>query len=217
MLISRCATAKSVMRCHARSIDTLDVLYQHFIMRLLRMHALVHSLCEGVTASGLAIATFAVQILTEDYSKAALLLENRTIEFHTRKGRHFTTHVPKAGRDLAYLPNLAELVIAGSAPEIWRISLYEGRFMPPLPSAIDGINALGVCPSHGMLAAAGEGGLLECFDPRAKGSLGATSAAAAMGFANEALTALRFDASGMHIAVGTSGVCYTCCKHPTWW
>jgi ribosome biogenesis protein ENP2 len=147
-----------------------------------------------------------VQVLTEDYSKIAFLTANRALEFHTRMGRHVTTRVPKAGRALAYLPTSAELLVGGSAPELWRLSLYEGRFLTPLASAIDGVNAVGVCPAHGMVAAAGEGGLLECFDPRLKASLGAINAAAAMAFEGEALTALRFDSSGLYVAVGTSGV-----------
>ena len=146
-----------------------------------------------------------LQILTEDYSKIAFLTANRGIEFHTRMGKLHATRVPKAGRVLAYLPHLAQLLVGGSAPEIWRLSLYEGRFLPPLPTAIDGVNALVVCPAHGMVAAGGDGGLLECWDTRAKASLGVINAAAAMGFDGEALTALRFDASGFYLAVGTSG------------
>jgi ribosome biogenesis protein ENP2 len=146
-----------------------------------------------------------LQILTEDYSKMAFLTADRGLEFHTRMGKLHTTRVPKAGRDLAYLPHLAQLIVGGSAPEIWRLSLYEGRFLPPLRTVIDGVNALGVCPAHGMVAAGGAGGLLECWDAREKGSLGAISAAAAMGFAEESVTALRFDASGYHLAAGTSG------------
>ena len=147
------------------------------------------------------------QIVTEDYSKMVFLCANRALEFHTRAGRHFTTRIPKAGRDLAYLPHSAELLVAGSAPELWRLSLYEGRYMPPIAcSAATSVNALGVCPAHGMVAAAGDSGVLECFDTRARSGLGALDAAGAMGFSGEDLTAVRFDGSGYHVAVGTVGV-----------
>jgi hypothetical protein len=54
------------------------------------------------------------------------------------------------GRDLAYAPFAAELLVVGSAPEVWRISLAEGRFMKPLPSKSPAINAAG----EGQLPAA---------------------------------------------------------------
>jgi hypothetical protein len=147
-----------------------------------------------------------MQILTEDYSKCAFLTADRSVAFHTRMGKHFTTRVPKAGRDLAYLPSLAELVVAGSSSDLWRINLYEGRFMTPLATSAAAVNALGVSPAHGLLAAAGQGGVLECFDPRIMATLGAANTAAAMGFSGEDMTAVRFDSSGLYIAAGTSGV-----------
>ncbi len=58
---------------------------------------------------------------------------------------------------------------------------------------------------HGLFAAAGEDGTLECFDLRSRGSVGTLDAASAAGAPGEQLTALRFDDSGMHAAVGTSG------------
>lgn len=145
------------------------------------------------------------QILTEDYSKTAFLCADRSLAFHTRMGRHVTTRVPKAGRDLAYVPHAAEVVVGGSADELWRVSVYEGRFMQPLATAMPAVNALGVCPAHGMLAAGGEEGVVECFDMRTRATLGHHSAAAALGFPDEDITALRFDESGLYLAAGTSG------------
>lgn len=113
--------------------------------------------------------------------------------------------MPKVGRDLAYCPFSAELLVAASAPEVYRLSLSEGRFMAPLPSRSPAVNACGISPTHGLLACAGEDGLLECFDLRQRDSLGALSAAAAAGGAGQGLSALRFDDSGMHLAVGTTG------------
>jgi ribosome biogenesis protein ENP2 len=60
------------------------------------------------------------QILSEDYSKAAFLCADRSVQFHARYGAHFRTRVPRFGRDLAYAPESADLLIAGSAPEIYR-------------------------------------------------------------------------------------------------
>jgi ribosome biogenesis protein ENP2 len=47
--------------------------------------------------------------------------------------------------------------------------------------------------------------MLQCWDLRQRDSLGSLDAAAAAGGAGQQLTALRFDDSGLHMAVGTSG------------
>lgn len=145
------------------------------------------------------------QILSEDYSKAVFLCDDRRLDFHAKFGSYHKTRVPRAGRCLTYSHPTAELFVAGSAPEIWRLSLEEGRFMAPMPAASPGVNALGLSPAHGLLAAAGEEGLLECYDPRVRASVGSLEAARAAGADGQGLTALRFDDSGMHVAVGTSG------------
>lgn len=144
------------------------------------------------------------QVLSQDYSKAVFLGFDRTLDFHARFGTYHKTRIPRAGRALAYASPRAELYVGGSAPELWRLSLEEGRFMAPLPCQSPAVNALGVSPAHGLLAAAGEEGLLECFDPRAHASAGALDAAAAAGSAGADLTAVRFDAAGMQVAVGTA-------------
>lgn len=83
------------------------------------------------------------QILTDDYSKAAFLCSDRSISFHARFGSYFKVRTPRQGRDLAYAPFCAELLVVGSAPEVYRVSLEEGRFMQPLPAQSPGINACG--------------------------------------------------------------------------
>lgn len=45
-----------------------------------------------------------LKILSDDYSKIALLLGDRNIELHAQYGRHFKIRTPKVGRDMAYLP-----------------------------------------------------------------------------------------------------------------
>lgn len=133
-----------------------------------------------------------------------LLHVDRTVAFHARFGTYHKARVPKAGRDLALDAHSAEVLVVGSAPEVWRINLVEGRFMQPLPSRSPGINACGVSPVHGLLGAAGEDGHLECFDLRQRAPLGRLDAASACGAPGAQLTALRFDDGGLHVAVGTS-------------
>ena len=113
--------------------------------------------------------------------------------------------MPKFGRDLAYCPFSAELLVAASAPEVYRLNLAEGRFLTPLTCRSPAVNACGISPAHGLLACAGDDGGLECFDLRQRDSLGRLGAAAAAGASGQPLTALRFDDSGMHLAVGTGG------------
>ena len=79
----------------------------------------------------------------------------------------------------------AELLVGASAPEVYRMSLSEGRFLTPLPSRSPAVNACGVSPAHGLLACAGEDGVLECFDLRQRGALGWLDAAAAAGGAGQ--------------------------------
>lgn len=51
----------------------------------------------------------------------------------------------------------------------------------PLQSESEGINVCQVSPAHGLLACAGETGLLECFDPRQARCAGRIDAASASG------------------------------------
>lgn len=88
-------------------------------------------------------------------------------------------------------------------PQVYRLNLSEGRFLAPLATRSPAANACGISPAHGLLACAGEDGGLECFDLRQRSSLGWLDAAGAAGARGSPLTALRFDDSGMHLAVGT--------------
>ncbi|KAA6424642.1 MAG: nucleolar 10-like [Trebouxia sp. A1-2] len=144
------------------------------------------------------------QILSDDYSKAAFLCEDRSIHFHAKFGQHYSTRVPSFGRDLAYAPFSADLLVVGSAPEVYRLNLAEGRFLSPLPAKSPGINACGISSVHGLFGCAGDDGVLECFDLRKRTSIGTLNAAAAAGAADAELTAVRFDDTGLHCAVGTS-------------
>ena len=62
-----------------------------------------------------------------------------------------------------------------------RLNLEEGCFQTPLASRSPGINKLGVSPAHGLVAAAGEEGLLECYDLRQEQCAGRFDAASAAG------------------------------------
>lgn len=145
------------------------------------------------------------QILSDDYSKAVFLCADRSLHFHAKFGAYYQVRVPRFGRDLAYSKTSAELLVSGSAPEVYRLDLSEGRFMSPLQTRSQAVNACCVAPAHGLFACAGDDGGLECFDLRQRESLGWMNAAAAAGVDGQELTSLRFDDNGLQMAVGTSG------------
>ena len=89
--------------------------------------------------------------------------------------------MPKCPRALTYLPFSADLCVAGSAPEVWRLNLSEGRFYEPLGTRASAINCCTSAPHLGLLAVGGEDGGVECFDMRAKKPVGYLDAAAALG------------------------------------
>ena len=146
--------------------------------------------------------------LEEDYAKIAFVCADRTLAFHAKFGAYFATRTPRVGRALAYVPETAELLVGGSSSEIYRLDLSEGRFMAPLETGMDAVNALDMCPAHGLLAAGGEGagapgrgaaaGRVECFDPRSRGMIGALRV-------DDDVSAVRFSGNGMQLACGTAG------------
>lgn len=73
--------------------------------------------------------------------------------------------------------------------------------MTPLPSQSPALNVARVSPTHGLVAAGGEDGALECFDLRSPEAT--TRLAEATGAGGGAATSLRFDDSGMTLALGT--------------
>jgi len=49
----------------------------------------------------------ALKILSEDWTKVALLLNDRNVEFHAQYGRHYKTRIPKYGRCMMYVDDVA--------------------------------------------------------------------------------------------------------------
>lgn len=112
------------------------------------------------------------QVLTADYSKLALLCADRAVRLHARFGSYHSVRTPRQGRTLAYHAPTAELLVGGSAAEVYRINLSQGRLMPSLPCRSPAVNVLGVSPTTSLLAAGGEDGALELFDTRARAAVG---------------------------------------------
>ncbi|BBN17361.1 ribosome biogenesis protein ENP2 [Marchantia polymorpha subsp. ruderalis] len=145
------------------------------------------------------------QVLSEDYSKMAFLCADRSVCLHAKFGSYFSTRIPRMGRDLSYDCWSCDLLVAASSQEIYRLNLEQGRFLAPLQTESPGVNVLGRSLVHGMIAAGGDDGAIECYDLRQKASIGRIDAAASTDNPDQEITALRFDeGEGILLAAGTS-------------
>ncbi|KAH9837525.1 ribosome biogenesis protein ENP2-like [Teratosphaeria destructans] len=74
-------------------------------------------------------------LLSSDYSKSLHLQTDRFLEFHTPGGLHYTTRIPRYGRDLKYNKRSTEALVpavgvnAEGDGEVFRLNLELGRFM----------------------------------------------------------------------------------------
>jgi len=122
--------------------------------------------------------TVASCILGDDYTKLAFLQDDRTIELHAAYGKHFSTRIPTFGRAMVYHAPTAELIVGAASSEIYRLSLEEGRFLPPLRASAaptkgamgaavaPGVNALAVSRVTALIASGSDGGYIGVYDPR---------------------------------------------------
>jgi len=106
--------------------------------------------------------------LSEDYTKLALLLNDRSVEFHTQQGKHYKVRIPTFGRDLTYNSFNCDLMLAGSGPEVYRINLEQGQFMKSYETSMSEIHSCVTSPDHHLLAVGGKDGIIECWDPRSR-------------------------------------------------
>ena len=168
-------------------------------------------------------------MLSSDYSKTAHLQVDRSIEFHTPHGRHYSLRIPRYGRDLAYNRSTAELLVpavgvnSNGFGEVFRINLEQGRFMREYEIDVGGddttslgggalqggintgsVNAAAVAEeSHNLMAFGTSIGTVECWDSRSRTRIATLSVPQDQAGRPE-VTALDFHRSGITTAVGTS-------------
>ena len=95
--------------------------------------------------------------LEETYAKLAFLGADRSLQLHAKYGRHHTVRLPKVGRDMILLPHRAELFVAASGSEVYRLNLDQGRFAEPLATREEsGNNCLHACPAHRLVGVGGD-------------------------------------------------------------
>lgn len=133
-------------------------------------------------------------LLSEDYSKSLHLQTDRFLEFHTPGGLHYTTRIPRYGRDLKYNRRTAEALIptvgvnGDGNGEVFRLNLEVGRFMKGFEVDVGGddytsmgggalqggirtgsVNCAAVADdSHGLLAFGTSQGTVEFWDSRSR-------------------------------------------------
>ncbi len=100
------------------------------------------------------------------------LQSDRTVEFHSHYGAHYSVRIPKFGRDLKYHFPSCDLMAVGGSNQVWRINLEQGRFLSALETNLPEINAMAINPAHQLLGFGGIDGMLELWDHRQHKNVG---------------------------------------------
>ncbi|MCJ1405502.1 hypothetical protein MMC11_008730 [Xylographa trunciseda] len=171
-------------------------------------------------------------LLSADYSKSIHLQADRSIELHTPQGCHYTTRIPRYGRDLKYDRRSAEALIPAvgvnenGMGEVFRLNLEVGRYMRAFEVDVGGddlnsvgggalqggvgagsVNTAAVAEeSHNLLAFGTSLGTVEFWDPRSRDRIGILQSPLRTGTIDERgeITALEFHRSGLSLATGSS-------------
>ena len=117
---------------------------------------------------GIDATVLAMEVLSDDYSKIALLCDDRNIELHAQYGRHFKIRIPKFGRDLVYNPHSSDLFTAGAGNEVYRLNLSLGRFQSPFVTDSPETTCIAYSSPLDLIATGGIDGRVEFFDTQQK-------------------------------------------------
>ncbi|KAK8210628.1 WD repeat protein [Phyllosticta capitalensis] len=171
-------------------------------------------------------------LLSSDYSKSLHLQTDRSLEFHTPGGLHYTARIPRYGRDLKYDRRSTEALVPSvgvnqdGMGEVFRLNLELGRFMKGYEIDVGGddftsagggalqggintgsVNVGAIAEeSHNLLGFGTSLGTVEFWDPRSRSRVGVLGPPPDAAFSSErvGVTALEFDRSGLTLATGTS-------------
>ncbi|KAL2003665.1 hypothetical protein VTN02DRAFT_2815 [Thermoascus thermophilus] len=171
-------------------------------------------------------------LLSSDYSKSLHLQSDRSLEFHTPQGCHYTMRLPRYGRDLVYDRQSAEALVPAvgvnqdGMGEVFRLNLELGRYMRSYEVDVGGddftsagggalqggintgaVNTGAIAEeSHNLLAFGTSIGTVELWDSRARGRAGTLlpPTQSDPGDARSEITALEFHRNGLTLATGSS-------------
>lgn len=167
------------------------------------------------------------ELLSSDYSKSLHLQADRTLQFHTPQGCHYTTRIPRYGRDLQYSRHAAEALIPAvgvdgdGMGEVYRLNLELGRYLKSYSVDVGGddltsagagalqggirtgaVNVASIAEdSHNLLAFGTSIGTVEFWDPRARARAALLPASAST---RPEITALAYGKNGLAFATGDS-------------
>jgi ribosome biogenesis protein ENP2 len=170
------------------------------------------------------------RLLSSDYTKSVHLQRDRVIEFHTAGNLHWSTRIPRYGRDLIYDRRSAECLIPAvgvnnaGLGECYRLNLEVGRFMRSYEVDVGGddLAAAGSGPlqgsvnagavntgaiaedSHNLLAFGTSLGTVEFWDARSRNRVGILSPPQDAIEGRAEVSAMTFHRSGLEMAVGSS-------------
>ncbi|KAI9218339.1 WD40-repeat-containing domain protein, partial [Blastocladiella britannica] len=159
-----------------------------------------HSDCENVDFT----------ILSDDWTKSVHLQADRTLEFHSRFGRLYSTRIPRFGRTLEYHHPSCDVLVGGASSDVYRLNLEQGRFLNPLLTDSPGINKIEINPAHQLFCFGGDDGHLEFWDPRVRSRIARVDMMPSLSemlddaTAPLEVSALSFRNDGLHLGVGTS-------------
>ncbi|KAK7517799.1 WD repeat protein [Phyllosticta citriasiana] len=171
-------------------------------------------------------------LLSSDYSKSLHLQTDRFLEFQTPGGLHYSTRIPRYGRDLKYDRRSTEALVPAvgvnhdGMGEVFRLNLELGRFMKGYEIDVGGddftsagggalqggintgsVNVGAIAEeSHNLLGFGTSLGTVEFWDPRSRSRVGILGPPPDASFMDErvGISALEFDRSGLTLASGTS-------------
>jgi ribosome biogenesis protein ENP2 len=171
-------------------------------------------------------------LLSSDYSKSLHLQADRSLEFHTPGGCHYTIRLPRYGRDLLYDRQSAEALVPAvgvnqdGMGEVYRLNLELGRYMRSYEVDVGGddytstgggalqggintgaVNTGAIAEeSHNLLAFGTSIGTVELWDSRARGRAGILlpPSQSQPGDVRQEITALEFHRSGLTLGTGSS-------------
>ncbi|KAI9143116.1 WD40-repeat-containing domain protein [Paraphysoderma sedebokerense] len=160
-----------------------------------------HNNCENVD----------FEILSDDWTKSVHLQSDRTVEFHSQYGLHYSTRIPKFGRGLAYHYPTCDLMLVGASNEVWRLNLDLGRYKKSLMTDCNAINAVAINPAHQLFAFGGEDGFVEYWDPRIRDRIARLDIRNTLipRYINQPdtsleITKLSYRNDGLHMGIGTN-------------
>ncbi|KAI4155359.1 MAG: hypothetical protein LQ340_001048 [Diploschistes diacapsis] len=172
------------------------------------------------------------QLLSTDYTKSVHLQSDRSVEFHTPQGCHYTMRLPRYGRDLIFDKRSTEVLVPSVGVnekgngEVFRLNLELGRFMRSYEINVGGndttsangkalqggaqigsANCAAIAEeSHNLLAVGTSMGTVEFWDPRTRNHAGLLHPP----WQNDTfdgiqgVTALQFHRSGLTFGTGSS-------------